>query len=45
MAGTLRGPVPTTHVFLSELPSFAVGEKVRFLGWYLPYDESYLAQC
>lgn len=39
MAGTLRGPVPTTSVFLSELPTSAIGDKVRFLGWYLPHDE------
>ena len=28
------GPLPTTLIFLTELPLTSAGSKVRFLGWY-----------
>lgn len=31
---TTNGPLPTTLVFLNELPSLPKAAKVRFLGWY-----------
>lgn len=31
---TANGPLPTTLVFLNDLPSLPRGAKVRFLGWY-----------
>ena len=35
MSGPNLGPVASRLVFLSELRSFDVGDKVRFLGWYV----------
>lgn len=33
MSGGNLGPVPSSLVFLSDLPHLPLGEKVRFLGW------------
>jgi len=33
MSGSNLGPVPTSLIFLSDLPQVVVGGKVRFLGW------------
>ncbi|KAI9778457.1 MAG: hypothetical protein M1839_008103 [Geoglossum umbratile] len=37
MSGGSYGPVPSRLVFLSDLPSIPVGEKVRFLGCITAY--------
>lgn len=31
---SMSGPTPSTLVLLSDLPRYAPGQKVRFLGWY-----------
>lgn len=40
---TANGPLPTTLVFLHDLPSLPRGAKVRFLGWYAFFF--FLASC
>lgn len=34
-----RGPIPSQLCLLSQLPAYAVHDKVRFLGWYVQTND------